>query len=256
MVDIEYVKQVVIKAGKIFFDRAAAARTKEKGLADYVTEVDLSVQNYVYEELVKKYPSYQFMGEESTNENLDETGTYWVLDPVDGTTNLIHDYQNSAVSLALISNQIVIMGIVYNPFHDEMFWALKDQGCFLNDKRVYVSEAKHLEDSMISIGTSPYYKELADENFALYKDIFMDVQDIRRCGSAALDLAYVACGRIEAYLERKLKLWDYAAGALLVEEAGGAVLSFSGEKIDFILENNIVAGNPAISKKIVEKYLF
>lgn len=255
MIDIEEIKSIVLDAGTIFFDRVAAARQKEKGNADFVTDVDFAVQEYIYAKLIEKFPDYQFMGEEKSNEEIDENGTFWVLDPVDGTTNLIHDYQNSAISLALVTKGEVVLGIVYNPFHKEMFWAKKGEGCYLNSVQVHVSDAKDLSESLISIGTSPYYKEMAEENFHIFREIFLASQDIRRCGAASLDMAYVACGRIEAYMERKLKLWDYAAGRLLIEEAGGVVVNYKGENIDIDYEADILAGNDAITQIIVERYL-
>lgn len=254
-IGIEEVKRIVTQAGKLFQDREAAGHTKEKGVADYVTEVDFAVQQFIYGKLQERYPEVQFMGEEKSNDEIDRAGLVWVLDPVDGTTNLIHDYRNSAVSLALMDNQRIAMGIVYNPYSDEMFWAEEGKGAFRNGRPVRVSDAAEMGESMISIGTSPYYKEMAKENFPVFQSIFMDCQDIRRTGSAALDLANVACGRIEGYFERGLKLWDFAAGMLLVREAGGMVLDYQGKDAGTGNVSDIVAGNGKIPRILVERYL-
>ncbi len=255
MISMLEVQRVVREAAKLFANRNAAHQIKEKGACDYVTAVDEAVQKFMQKELGKLYPQVQFMGEEGDNSSVDLTGLVWVLDPVDGTTNLIHDYQNSAISLALMDNKEVILGIVYNPFCDEMYWAEKGKGSFLNGDKISVSDAKTMSDSLISIGTSPYYKSEADKIFQTFTEIYKDCQDIRRCGSAALDMAHVACGRIEAYLEKHLKIWDYAAGTLIVREAGGKVLDYAGADLSMEPIGDVVAGNCYIPKILTEKYL-
>lgn len=255
MVDINLIENIVREAAKLFADRDAVGRSKEKGVADYVTAVDEAVEQFMQQKLGEAYPHIQFMGEEKDNSAVDLDGLVWVLDPVDGTTNLIHDYQNSAISLALLNHGEILLGIVYNPFSDEMYHAQKGQGSFLNGKAICVSNAESMSESLISIGTSPYYKEEAEENFILFKEIYMDCQDIRRCGSAAIDLVHVACGRIDGYMEKHLKIWDYAAGTLIVREAGGEVLNYAGENLPMELTGNVVAGNRHIAKILVQKYL-
>lgn len=255
MFNIQKIQEIVREAAKLFSDREAIHQIKEKGACDYVTAVDEAVQKFMQQELGKLYPQVQFMGEEGDNSTVDLTGLVWVLDPVDGTTNLIHDYQNSAISLALLNNREVILGIVFNPFCDEMYWAEKGKGSFLNGEKISVSDAKTMGDSLISIGTSPYYKDEADEIFQTFTKIYKDCQDIRRCGSAALDMAHVACGRIEAYLEKHLKIWDYAASTLIVREAGGEVLDYTGADLAMEPVGDVVAGNRDVAKILTEKYL-
>ena len=192
MIEILKVQEIVREAAKMFSNRNAAEQIKQKGVFDYVTAIDEAVQEFIQKELSDLYPQIQFMGEEKDNSDIDMSGQVWVLDPVDGTTNLIHDYQNSAISLALIDNSEIILGIIYNPFSDEMFYAEKDKGSFLNGKRIYVSDAEQMKDSLISVGTSPYFKEEAEQNFMRFASVLKECQDIRRCGSASLDLANVA----------------------------------------------------------------
>lgn len=253
--DIGKIKAVIMEAGKLFQDREAAGRTRTKGVADYVTEVDDAVQQFICRKLQDIYPQVQFMGEEKNNDGIDRKGLVWVLDPVDGTTNLIHDYRNSAISLALMENQKIVMGIIYNPYSNELFWAEEGDGAYLNGMKIHVSDAEEMGESLISVGTSPYYKEMAKKNFPVFQSVFMDCQDIRRTGSAALDLANVACGRIEGYFERGLKLWDFAAGMLLVREAGGLVLDYRGVDAEAENVSDIVAGNAKIPRMLVERYL-
>lgn len=254
-IDIELVKKIVIEAGELFRNREAASHTKTKGVADFVTEVDFAVQKFVSGKLSELYPEIQFMGEEKDNSDIDRNGLVWILDPVDGTTNLIHDYHASVVSLALMEKEEIILGIVYNPYMNEFFCAKKGAGAFLNGERIHVSEAERMDQCLIALGTSPYYKELAKQNFEMFCQIFVDAQDVRRSGSAALDLAYVASGRIDGYFERSLKIWDYAAGMLLVREAGGKILDYQGKDSGTANIADIVSGNTAIAPILVENYL-
>lgn len=254
-INTEELEALLKKAGKLFADRNAAAHTREKGVADYVTEVDFAVQQFIRRRLEEMYPEVQFLSEEKSNEEIDKDGLVWVLDPVDGTTNLIHDYRASVISLALMQKGSVVLGMIYNPYTDELFSAQKGEGSYCNGQKIEVSGAETMEKCLIAIGTSPYYKEMAEENFKVFQAIFKDCQDIRRSGSAALDLAYVACGRIEAYFERNLKIWDYAAGMLLVREAGGRVTDYRGNEANTEMISNITAANPKINSVLTEKYL-
>lgn len=219
-IDIQALIQLVRQAGKLLHDREGSSHIRKKGRADYVTQVDMAVQAFFARELPQRWPHIQFMSEEQSNADLDPNAPMWVLDPVDGTCNLIHDLGLSAISLALVEEGRVVLGVVYNPFTGELFHAVRGQGAFLNGAPIHVSDQQELADSLIAIGTSPYHKEWAAENFALFRHLFEVGSDIRRIGTASLDLAYVACGRMDAYLERGLKPWDFAAGILLVEEAG------------------------------------
>lgn len=252
---VEQVIQLVKRVRPFFFNQGMSAHIREKGVADFVTEVDMRVQEIIKGELERIAPGVQFMGEEKDNGEIDFSGDFWILDPVDGTTNLIHDYRQSAVSLALCEAGQVTLGIVYQPYTEELFLAKKGMGAWLNGTPIHVSSAKKLEESLVSVGTSPYRKELAKENFKNFYQIFMRCEDIRRGGSAAIDLAWVACGRTDAYVERNLKPWDYAAGMLLVEEAGGRVTGFQGEAVGVRAPSDIVGGNGTIGQLLVEEIL-
>ena len=255
MIDYKLVKQIVRQASKLFTDRESAGRIKEKGMCDFVTAVDEAVQNFIQKELQLLYSDILFMGEESTEASIDMNRLVWVLDPVDGTTNLIHDYKNSAISLALLDKKEVIAGIIYDPYLDEMYFAEKGKGAYLNEQPIHVSNAKSISESLIAIGTSPYYKNEAADNFKTFEKIYMDCQDIRRTGSAALDLAHIACGRIEGYLEKKLKIWDFAAGALIVREAGGCVFDYEGNDRTMEPIGDVVAGNGSVAKILARDYI-
>ena len=174
---------------------------------------------------------------------------------MDGTTNLIHDFRNSAVSLGLCDKGEMVCGVVYQPFSGEVFHAVRGEGACLNQKPIHVSSAASMAESLISIGTTPYEHEYADRNFEIFKKVFLDCQDIRRIGSAAIELCFVACGRLEAFFEMNLKPWDYAAGLLIIEEAGGSVTDFEGRKPQPWKRGNIVGSNGRLGQILVEQYM-
>ena len=225
--------------------------TKE-GSIDAKVPIQEYITKLVKEGLYSMYPQVQFMGEEQDNSAIDRSGDFWILDPVDGTTNLIHDFRHSTLSLAYAEAGEVVLGIVYQPYTDELFIAKKGEGAFLNGDPIHVSGAETLSESLVTIGTSPYYHELADWNFKVFKEVFLSCQDIRRLGSAALDMAYVACGRVDAFFEAILQPWDFAAAKLLIEEAGGKVTDFSGNDIPTGEPAEILAGNGKINEELLE----
>jgi len=251
---IDIVKEIVISAKPLFFDREKSSEVSVKGRADYVTKVDLAVQNYIGDKLREKFPDIQFLAEEKDNSDIDLSGKIWILDPVDGTTNLIHDFKGSSISLALCENKEVVLGVVYLPFSDEIFYAEKGKGAYLNGERCYCSEEKELSEALVSIGSSPYVKSWAKANFEMFRDIFLATSDVRRIGSAAIELCYVACGRAEAYVEASLKPWDYAAGKLIVEEAGGYISDYKGGKPDPTIASSMVAANKYLGREFVERF--
>ena len=249
-ISMEEIVEAVKKAGQLFGNQEAAARIHQKGRADYVTEVDFQVQEYLAGELSRLYPEIQFMGEEKDNSALDPDGSLWILDPVDGTTNLIHGYGQSCVSLALSVGRRIQAGIIYNPYTGELFTARKGEGAYRNGSPIHVSEAEDLASSIVDFGSAPYYHSYADWNFAATKEIFLHCQDIRRQGSAALAMASVACGRCDGSYELYLKPWDYAAGLLMIQEAGGKVTDFAGRDIDPTRPSSVLATNGRIHEEL------
>lgn len=240
----------LVKRTKTFVEnREMAGHIKVKGPADYVTQVDTDIQNFLSCELGKLTPDIQFLGEE---EGLHEMSgdTYWILDPIDGTTNLIHDYQHSVVSLGLYEKGEITLGIVYDPYREDIYHAQKGQGSFLNGRPIHVSEAETLRETIVTIGTSPYDRELTEVNFRRFQRVFEKSQDIRRTGSAALDLAYVACGRTGGFFESLLSPWDFAAGMLLVTEAGGRVTNYAGESLNLLQRGSVIATNGKVHEEL------
>lgn len=220
--------RAVWEAGELLTDPAAVQSIRSKGETDYVTNVDVAVQAFLRERLVALAPDVQFMGEEQDNTGLDWSRPCWILDPVDGTTNLIHSFRHSAISLALAEGGQVVFGMVYNPYTEECFTARRGGGAFRNGVPIQVSAVSRLEDSLLSAGTVPGQRELADAAFRQMRALYDRCQDVRRMGCASLELCDVACGRLEGYVELSLQPWDYAAGMLILAEAGGQVTAPGG----------------------------
>ena len=251
-IDAEKILEVVKTIRPLFENHEKAGHIKAKGEQDFVTEVDTSVQKLINEKLRDLYPDIQMFGEEKDNSEVDFNGDVWILDPVDGTTNLIHDYRFSALSLGYSEAGDLCFGVVYQPYTDELFYAQKGKGAFLNGKPIHVSGAQKIHDSLISFGTNPYLRgELSDRDFEIVNNIFKECVDVRRLGSAALDLCYIAAGRCEGFFERRLKPWDFAAGTVIIREAGGEVVDYEGRVVDHTQASGIVATNGLITKELL-----
>ena len=234
---LEQASQTVREAGELFARRDMAGHIRQKGATDFVTQVDLEVQ---------------FMGEEKDNSQVDLSGAVWILDPVDGTTNLIHGYCHSAVSLALAEGGEVTMALIYDPYAGELFTARKEHGAFCNGQPIQVSGAQHLSDSLVDVGTNPGERHLADRTFAWMRAIYDASHDVRRIGAASICLCYVAAGRIDGYVEGGLKPWDFGAGMLLVQEAGGMITTAEGEPLTLDGPSSVMAANGHIGPELLE----
>lgn len=230
-------------------DRKQTQKIHEKGLADFVTETDLAVQHTLAQELKERWPEIGFMAEEEGAVPQDKRRPMWILDPIDGTTNLIHDYRESAVSLALWDGLSLVMGVVYNPFTGETYSATLGRGARLNGQPIHVSKRPDLAHSLAIFGTSPYHKEWADKVFDRAKTLYLHAEDVRRGGSAALDLCKIAAGRAEVYFEYDLKPWDYAAGMLIVQEAGGCCTDLEGERLPVVENGDLLVSNGLVHQE-------
>ncbi|MGE4277484.1 MAG: inositol monophosphatase [Lawsonibacter sp.] len=244
--------QAVREAGRLFSDREKAAQIKQKGATDFVTQVDVSVQDFLKERLARLAPDVQFMGEEKDNSDLDFTRPMWVVDPVDGTTNLVHGFCYSAVSLALVDQGDVLLGLVYHPYAEELFTARKGLGAYLNGVPIHASEAEHLADSLVDMGTNPGVRAEADRAFRWMREVYDRCHDVRRLGAASICLCYVAAGRLDGYVEGSLKPWDYAAGMLIVREAGGFVCTIDGTEPSLAVGSGILSSNGQIGPELLD----
>ncbi|MBC9812388.1 inositol monophosphatase [Crocinitomicaceae bacterium CZZ-1] len=224
---------------------------EEKGKDNFLSYLDLEIQEYLAKSLKNIFPLANIVSEEyDANPDIDD-GHYWIIDPIDGTTNLIHNYPHYCTSITLINNYEPIIGITYNPITKDLFRAQKGKGAFLNDKRINVSKNDILQKSILGFGF-PYDKTKILPIVDLLKKAIFKSQDLRRTGSAALDLAYVACGRIDGFFELDLEIWDFAAGSLLISEAGGNISDWKNLRLNFKDKSNIIATNNLIHKELLE----
>lgn len=255
MDDAELLRQagrIVQEAGARLEDRDRAAQVRAKGPTDFVTAVDTEVQERIRARLQALDGTIQFMAEEKDNASIDPARPVWILDPVDGTTNLIHGFRHSAISLALAEGERVRLGLVYDPFAGELFAARRGGGAFCNGRPIHTSAAVHLADSLCSVGTNPGRREEAGTAFARARRVYDRCHDIRRIGAASVELCYTACGRLDAYMEHGLKPWDYAAGGLILTEAGGRLTAWDGTPPSLYAANcAILATNGHIHEELL-----
>ncbi len=223
-----------------------------KGPNDFVSEVDRAAEDIIIRTLLEAYPGHGILAEESGREHGARHSEYtWIIDPLDGTTNFLHGFPVYAVSIALAHRGSVQQAVVYDPTRNDLFFASRGRGAFLNDRRLRVSKRTRLADSLIGTGF-PFRR---GDNFQRYLKMFEEVMQscagLRRPGAAALDLCYVAAGYYDGFFESGLHPWDLAAGSLIVTEAGGLVGNFTGEA-DFLFQREVVAGNPKVYGQLVQ----
>ena len=214
-----------------------------KGKNDFVSYVDKTSEQKLVEGLALLLPEAGFIAEEGTSSKKGNIFN-WIIDPLDGTTNFIHGIPCFAISIALIQNNKLVLGVIYEINLDECFYAWEGSKAYLNGKEISVSKTSVLANSLIATGFPYYNYERQDEYMELFKHFMKHTRGLRRLGSAATDLAYVACGRFDGFYEYSLSPWDVAAGAFIVQQAGGTVTDFKGNE-DYIFGKEIVAGNKA-----------
>jgi myo-inositol-1(or 4)-monophosphatase len=236
--------------------RLSLSEIARKGAADFVTRVDGESEEIIISTIRESFPDHDFLAEESTDD-YDREGKpssiyRWIIDPLDGTTNYIHQYPAFSVSIALEYRDEVILGLVLDPLREELFTAEKGKGAFLNGIPIMVSGVDNMKDALIATGFPFRKKAITERYLDLFRRLFLIVSDLRRGGSAALDLAYVAAGRCDGFFELGLNPWDIAAGSLIIKEAGGVVTDFGGG-LSFLKTGNIVAGNQSLHGYILEE---
>ncbi|NMG73966.1 inositol monophosphatase family protein [Aromatoleum diolicum] len=213
---------------------------------DFVSEVDQAAEAAIIEVLREAYPDHGILAEESGESAAAENCEYqWIIDPLDGTTNFLHGFPQYAISIALAKNKVLEQAVIYDPTRNELFTATKGRGAFLNDRRIRVSKRIRLNESLIGTGFPFREFDNVDAYLAMFKDLTQKTAGIRRPGAAALDLAYVACARLDGFWELGLQPWDMAAGVLMIQEAGGLVSDLAGEGT-YMETGNVVAGTPKV----------
>lgn len=250
--DFDEISALLRSLRPFLLDPTSAGEVIVKNRNDFVTAADLGVQRRLQQVLGEKYPHCRFMGEEDSVHEVDASAPTFILDPIDGTTNYIFSYGLSAVSLALVYQGKAEIGAVYNPHNDELFLAARGKGAYLNGKPIHVLESTSPAEVIAAVGTMPYHKELADELFRVARRLYLDCIDIRRSGSAALDICHVAAGRVGLYCEQGLKVWDYAAASLILEEAGGKITDYDGAILPLEGGSCVAASNGALHNYLLE----
>ncbi|AFM24004.1 inositol monophosphatase family protein [Desulfomonile tiedjei] len=252
---LRFVVNLAEQAGRIVASYARGSfqvtgKGTQKDTIDIVTDADHASEDFILGEIRKRFPEHDILTEETITEKKG-SDWLWVVDPLDGTVNFSHGYPAFCVSIALMQNETIVLGAVYDPLRQETFSAIRGQGAFMNGNRIQVSTAETLSRSLVATGF-PYDRAYSPiNNVAEFNQIVTKVQGMRRGGSAALDLSYVACGRLDGFWELKLKPWDMAAGILLVEEAGGIITDRYGKPTS-VYTNNIVASNSRIHPLLLE----
>lgn len=243
--DFEKVINIIKETDIIFFDNNLRNDYKEKGKADFVTRADIEISNFLHHRLGEEFPDVGFLSEEEEQRNI-LNNDYWILDPIDGTTNFMNQISLSAISLGYCSGGVITAGVIYIPYANELFYAQMGKGAFLNGKPIKCGAKTVLADCLGLMEFNAYFKNDSESALDHAAKIYLQCQDIRTFGSAAVELAYIACGRADVFLGRYLKPWDYAAGVAIVSEAGGKVGDLEGELHITELNRHIIASNSLV----------
>ncbi len=251
---LERIVGAVKKACEIYKNADGDLGVEEKGSAvNLVTKYDRIIQDFLVEEFLKIIPDAHFLDEEGESDKTLTDGYCFIIDPIDGTTNFIKGFQHSAISAGLAKDGELIIGVVADPDLNNVFYAEKGKGAFLNGKPIHVSDCD-LEHSLVLFGTCPYEHELAHRTFELTEEIFYKAIEVRRGGSAALDICYVAAGKADLYYELILRPWDWAGATVILKEAGGCVSACNGDKISADRVQSYCCGNEKNLKEFYEIY--
>ena len=249
---LNFTKEIAFDAGKILskhFGNISSINKKSTSI-DLVTNADIESETLIVDSIQKKFPNDSIIAEESDIKESD-SDFKWIIDPLDGTTNFVHNLPIFAVSIGLKYKNETVLGVVYNPAADKMFFAKKNKGAYLNDKIISVSSSNTLSDSLIVTGFPYLQDEKWNNSFSIFKDFYSKTQGVRRLGAAALDLCFVAMGRFEVFYEFNLKPWDICAGSIIAEEAGALVTDWDGSKYPESGER-IIASNGHVHKEALK----
>jgi|TARA_B110000967_G_scaffold181442_1_gene198577 myo-inositol-1(or 4)-monophosphatase len=229
-------------------------QVSSKGPGDFVSSADRRTEKIIIEELQRAHPEYGIITEESGTINKSNVKNRWIIDPIDGTMNFLNGVPQFAISIAYEEDNEIKCGVIFNPIMNEMFCAEKGNGAYLNNSRIRVSKKKNIKDALLVTGGPKQASKIKDKIFSEYINVSNNVSNIRKFGSAALDMAYVACGRFDGYWQRELNYWDIAAGIVILKEAGGFI-EFFEEDTNSPLKKNILASNSDIHDELKELIL-
>lgn len=222
---------------------------------DLVTNMDKAIEQFFVDHITETFPTHRIFGEEGMGNNIEDLhGTVWIIDPIDGTLNYIHQQRNFAISLGVYQDGIGKIGMVYDVVHDELYHAIKGQGAYMNNQRLAPLKETSVSKSILSINAS-WVTENRRIDPSLLAPLVRDSRGTRSYGSAALELAFVAAGRLDAYITMRLMPWDFAGGVLLIEEVGGEVSNVKGEDLNYLNGDSLFVSKPSLHKEIFERYL-
>jgi myo-inositol-1(or 4)-monophosphatase len=248
---LTFARKTALNAGKILSDGFNKGKDiKYKGIIDPITKFDLSSEKYIINQIIENFPSHSILTEEGSD--VDNNSPFrWIIDPLDGTVNYTHRFPVYSVSIALQYNNKSIIGVVYDPEKDEMFSAALGKGAFLNSKKISVSKEKNLKRSLLATGFAYNINSARKNNLGIFARMMKQSQAVRRLGSAALDLCWMAHGRLDGFWEYYLHPWDTAAAIIIIEEAGGKISRINGDNYS-IFDNNILASNKLIHNQMIK----
>jgi len=249
---INIATRAALEAGKIILrslNKLDSIAVQSKGRNDFVTEVDFKAERAIIDILKNAYPDHSILAEESGK--CGDSEYQWIIDPLDGTTNYLHGFPIYSVSIALARKGVVEHGVIYDPLKEELFTASAGDGAYLNQRRLRVTQCNKMSQALLGTGFPFKNIENLDEYLGIFKAIFPQSAGMRRTGSAALDLAYLASGRLDGFWEMNLQPWDIAAGVLLIKEAGGVITDFAGTN-NYLESGNVVAGSLTIHESLLK----
>lgn len=252
-----HAKEWVNDAGariRLSFDETLNIQTKSNA-NDLVTNMDKEIEQFFISKIREVYPDHKILGEEGFGDTLESLdGVVWMIDPIDGTMNFIHQQRNFAISLGIYENGIGKIGLIYDVVHDELYHAKRGIGAYLNDKPLVLLSDTTVKESIIALNaTWVMENHRIDHNLMI--PLVRDARGTRSYGSAALEMVFVATGRVDAYLSMRLSPWDVAAGAIIIEELGGFVTNLRGEKLNFLAQDSLFTANPGLHQSILKDYL-
>jgi myo-inositol-1(or 4)-monophosphatase len=248
------VKQLILDAVEpVFSENTGKLKKQRKGDRDFVTPVDIELSNYLTEGLRRIIPGSAVISEESPDSLSRPASCQWIIDPIDGTSNLIYGFPLFAVSVGLLVDNEPVLGLVYNPLSRELFTAIKGHGAYLGDQPIIVNKENILANALVLVETDPYLDRDKNRSPDLIKAVFRDCLDYRVTGSAALDICFIAAGRGSVFFTQSLKPWDYAGGSIILLEAGGCISQWDNTPILFREKHNLLATNGVLHREMIER---
>lgn len=253
----KYTKQWIREAGsqiRASFQNELIIQTKSNA-SDFVTNIDQEIEQYFIKKINERFPSHRILGEEGYGDELDHmNGIVWIIDPIDGTMNFIHQQRNFAISIGIYENGIGRLGFIYDVVHDEMYVGKKDNGAYLNEVQLPRLQETTVDQAIIGVNATWVAKNTRIDPSILGR-LVMDARATRSYGSATIEMAYVATSRVDAYISLRLSPWDFAGGKVIIEELGGTVTQLNGEPLNMLKSSSLLVAKPGLHEEIVEKYL-